>query len=43
MKPGDLIFYSGTYYDKTCRAFQHNIVHVEIYLGNDERTIAARL
>ncbi|CAD8149473.1 unnamed protein product [Paramecium octaurelia] len=41
LKPGDLIFLSGTYYDKSCRAFQHNIVHVEIYLGG-ERTIAAR-
>lgn len=46
MKPGDLIFYTATYYpEKKWKAQPHNLVHVEIFLGGEdtpERTIAAR-
>lgn len=41
LERGDLIFYSGTYYSKNERVFSHNMVHVEIYLG-EGRTLAAR-
>lgn len=27
-KPGDLIFYSATYYDKRLKPFPHSMVHV---------------
>eukprot|EP00762_Andalucia_godoyi_P005331 ANDGO_06803.mRNA.1 hypothetical protein PTSG_04199 len=40
--PGDLIFYSGTYYpEKKAKNHPHNMVHVEVYLGNG-RTLGAR-
>ena len=43
LKPGDLIFYTGTYYpDKGKRQQLHNVVHVEIYLGEGEKTIGSR-
>eukprot|EP00743_Colponemidia_sp_Colp-15_P010963 GILK01012157.1.p1 GENE.GILK01012157.1~~GILK01012157.1.p1 ORF type:complete len:685 (-),score=132.26 GILK01012157.1:143-2197(-) len=35
MKPGDLIFYEGIYYNKKARPQKHNMVHVEIYLGGE--------
>lgn len=44
MKPGDLIFYSGTYYDAKKRRQLHDMVHVEIFLGGEtgEQSIGAR-
>lgn len=45
MKPGDLIFYSATFYEKDLWKPQlHDLVHVEIYLGGEtgEQTIAGR-
>lgn len=44
LKPGDLIFYEGTYYSKTSKPQKHNNVHVEIFLGGEtgEATIGAR-
>lgn len=43
MKPGDLIFYTGIYYpDKNKKQQIHNLVHVEIYLGEGEKTIGSR-
>lgn len=45
LKPGDLIFYEGTYYPhfKHCRQI-HNLVHVEIFIGGPtgEQSIGAR-
>lgn len=41
MQPGDLIFYSATYYDVKKRKQLHNMVHVEIYLGG-EQSLGAR-
>lgn len=43
MKPGDLIFYSGKYYDPRKKPQQYDLVHVEIFLGQEEKTIGARL
>ncbi|XP_039364968.1 inactive polyglycylase TTLL10 [Mauremys reevesii] len=42
MKPGDLIFISGTYFDPERRRQFHDIVHVEIWLGSGERSLGAR-
>ena len=43
MQPGDLIFYSGIFYpDKNMKAQIHNMTHVEIYLGEGEKTIGSR-
>ena len=45
MKPGDLIFTEGTYYQEGKKPCKHNIVHVEVYLGGGEsghQTIGAR-
>ncbi|TFK13909.1 sodium/hydrogen exchanger 1 [Platysternon megacephalum] len=42
MKPGDLIFISGTYFDPGRRRQFHDIVHVEIWLGSGERSLGAR-
>jgi cell wall-associated NlpC family hydrolase len=42
MKPGDLIFYAGTYYNARSRPQKHDIVHVEMYMGSGERSIGAR-
>ncbi|CAM5105674.1 unnamed protein product [Natator depressus] len=42
MKPGDLIFISGTYFDTERRRQFHDIVHVEIWLGAGERSLGAR-
>lgn len=33
MRPGDLVFYEGTYFDSTRKRQKHDIVHVEIFLG----------
>jgi hypothetical protein len=44
MKPGDLIFYTGTYYDKKYKKQPHDLVHVEIFIGGETgvQSIAAR-
>ena len=44
MKPGDLVFYSGTYYNTKLRAQKHDMVHVEIFTGGEtgEQSIGAR-
>ena len=43
MQPGDLIFYSGIFYpDKNMRPQIHNMTHVEIFLGEGEKTIGSR-
>lgn len=43
MKPGDLIFYTGTFYpDKCLKPWVHDMTHVEIFLGEGEKTIASR-
>jgi hypothetical protein len=43
MQPGDLIFYSGIFYpDKNMKSQIHNMTHVEIYLGEGEKTIGSR-
>ena len=35
MKPGDLIFYSATYYDTKKKRQIHDMVHVEIFIGGE--------
>ncbi|XP_066910251.1 protein polyglycylase TTLL10-like isoform X2 [Clytia hemisphaerica] len=42
MEEGDLVFISGTYYNEKSKAYPHNMVHVEIWLGDGEKTIGAR-
>ena len=43
MQPGDLIFYSGIFYpDRRMIPQIHNMTHVEIYLGEGEKTIGSR-
>jgi cell wall-associated NlpC family hydrolase len=44
MKPGDLIFYTGTYFNTKLKPQIHNVVHVEIFIGGEtgEATIGAR-
>jgi len=40
-KAGDLVFYKGDYYSNKKKKRVHDIVHVEVYLG-DNQTIGAR-
>jgi len=44
MKPGDLIFVEGSYFDEKCRPQRHDIVHVEVFIGGEtgEATIGSR-
>lgn len=44
MRPGDLIFVSGTYLNPKSRRQKYDMVHVEVFLGGDsgEQTIGAR-
>lgn len=44
MKPGDLVFYSGVYYNEKLRKQKHDMVHVEIFTGGEtgEQSIGAR-
>lgn len=44
MKPGDLIFWSGKYNNPKRKAFAHDMVHVEVFLGGatGEATIGSR-
>lgn len=43
-KPGDLIFYTGVYYNTKLKAQKHDMVHVEVYTGGEtgEQSIGAR-
>ena len=45
LKPGDVIFYEGTYIRPNARPQKHNIVHIEVYLGgkSGEASIGSRL
>ena len=41
LKPGDLIFYRAHFYNpKKSKAQKHNMVHVEVYLGNEDHKFA---
>nr|KAG5688486.1 hypothetical protein BaRGS_007130 [Batillaria attramentaria] len=42
MKPGDLVFMSGTYTNPKSKKQRHNMMHVEIWLGDGPKTIGAR-
>ncbi|KAL8198397.1 UNVERIFIED_CONTAM: hypothetical protein K2H54_009127 [Gekko kuhli] len=42
LKPGDLVFISGTYFDTQRTRQAHDIVHVEIWLGEGECSLGAR-
>ncbi|EDQ90416.1 uncharacterized protein MONBRDRAFT_24169 [Monosiga brevicollis MX1] len=42
MQPGDLVFISGDYFRPTKRTQRHQMVHVEVWLGEGEKTIGAR-
>ncbi|CAG5125033.1 unnamed protein product [Candidula unifasciata] len=44
MKPGDLVFMSGVYVNpkRTYKRQLHNMVHVEIWLGEGDKTIGSR-
>ncbi|CAF0871298.1 unnamed protein product [Adineta ricciae] len=41
-KPGDLVFISATYYNPKMKKQRHDLTHVEIMLGDGEKTIGAR-
>ncbi|CAF1285684.1 unnamed protein product [Adineta steineri] len=42
VKPGDLVFISATYYNPKMKKQRHDLTHVEIMLGEGEKTIGAR-
>lgn len=42
MQPGDLVFYTGDYVSPKAKKQKHDMVHVEIWLGDGEKTIGAR-
>ena len=45
MKPGDIIFYEATYFEKSRQGKQvHNLTHVEVFMGGEtgEQSIGAR-
>ena len=41
LKPGDMVFYLGTYVNPKTKPQKHDCVHVEVYIG-DGRTLGAR-
>ena len=41
LEPGDLIFYTGTYYKEGAKPQIHDVVHVEIFAGG-EGTVGSR-
>ncbi|XP_041061666.1 uncharacterized protein LOC121287805 isoform X2 [Carcharodon carcharias] len=41
MEPGDLVFISGTYFNRKSKCQPHDIVHVEIWIADGERTLGA--
>ena len=42
MKAGDLVFVSATYFTEGRKPQRHDMVHVEIWLGEGEKTVGAR-
>ncbi|XP_022786949.1 uncharacterized protein LOC111327109 isoform X2 [Stylophora pistillata] len=42
LKPGDLVFVSGIYHNTKSKKQRHNMVHVEVWAGDGEKTIGAR-
>ena len=42
MKPGDLVFVSGMYFNQQRKQQRHGMVHVEVWLGEGEKTVGAR-
>lgn len=42
LKPGDLVFISGIYFNEKSKVHAHNMVHVEVWLGEGEKTIGSR-
>eukprot|EP00731_Ephydatia_muelleri_P015289 Em0008g1009a len=42
MLQGDLVFVSGTYFNTNTKPQRHNMVHVEIWAGDGEKTLGAR-
>ncbi|KAH9504448.1 hypothetical protein Btru_063669 [Bulinus truncatus] len=42
LKPGDLVFMTGIYNNPKSRRQHHNMVHVEIWLGDGHKTIGSR-
>ena len=42
MRPGDLVFISGTYFKEGRKQQIHNMVHVEIWMGDGDKTLGAR-
>ncbi|XP_078615668.1 uncharacterized protein LOC144884302 isoform X2 [Branchiostoma floridae x Branchiostoma japonicum] len=42
MRPGDLVFVSGIYYNPKSKKQRHNMVHVEIWAGEGEKVVGAR-
>ncbi|EGD83591.1 hypothetical protein PTSG_04199 [Salpingoeca rosetta] len=42
MKPGDLVFISGTYFNPKSKKQKHDMVHVEVWMGDGEKTVGAR-
>ncbi|KAG9332757.1 hypothetical protein JZ751_014856 [Albula glossodonta] len=42
MRPGDLVFISWTYFSPFMKRQPHDIVHVEVWLGEGEKTVGAR-
>jgi len=44
LKPGDLVFCEGVYYDQKLKPQKHNMVHVEVFTGGEsgEETIGSR-
>jgi len=44
LKPGDLVFIEGTYFEENRKPQRHNCVHVEVFIGGEsgEATIGSR-
>ncbi len=42
MQAGDLVFISGTYVNPEARAQVHDMVHVEVWMGDGDKTLGAR-
>lgn len=42
LQPGDLVFVSGIYHNPKSKKQRHNMVHVEVWAGDGEKTIGAR-
>ncbi|XP_066296739.1 uncharacterized protein [Branchiostoma lanceolatum] len=42
MRPGDLVFVSGIYYNPKSKKQRHNMVHVEIWAGEGKKVVGAR-